>query len=254
MRKAIIALTLSLIFMAILAACGGGSSKQPEKEEQQINSTPVQSETTAVSPATSIEQTQMSTESASSQLSSTTTSQEVDTPPLGGGVKADDYDYESDISDDGSDIEQSLPQSTFTVDGKKYIGYRTKVMDLAVISTQETDVIGGDISKSQASGKFLQVGITIGNGSKDAITVNYDQFKLIDPEGNEYSMSLDSEMALDDSGQPVFNTLELNPKMSYVGFLAFDVPKEIDAFKLKVSDYWNKSGDIIPLEVQVSAQ
>lgn len=106
---------------------------------------------------------------------------------------------------------------------------------VSVGSVESADSVGGEYSKETAQGIFKIVEVTLENNQKDAITIDANNFKLVDNKGREFSYSTNGQTALgiENGGNLDFFLKSLNPGLSQTGKIVFDVPKDAVGFILK---------------------
>lgn len=115
---------------------------------------------------------------------------------------------------------------TAEVDGVKYKGKTASSVGVAVVEVKTADTIGSEYFKKKAQGKYVLVQVAITNGQKDKIMLSGGSFKILS-NGKEYSDSSDGAIAFgSDKGAIIFD--ELNPDLTKVGWVIFDVPQSLD--------------------------
>ncbi|WP_442603880.1 DUF4352 domain-containing protein [Paenibacillus sp. KN14-4R] len=121
-----------------------------------------------------------------------------------------------------------------------------------VIEGLETSQTIGDnqFATAKAQGTFKIVKITLTNNQKDAITIDSNNFKLIDDQSREYGHSTESLLALQSSKvkKESFFLTKLNPGLSATGYIAYDVPKDAKGFILEATG--GMTGKKIKLKVE----
>jgi hypothetical protein len=105
------------------------------------------------------------------------------------------------------------------------------------------------------SGQFVAVRVLITNEQRDEITMSTSLFKLLSPEGLEYSAS---EKSLEVSGTDTLFLKGINPGLTKSGVVLFEVPNNIDISSLRLSFRGGMTGEqaTLPLSevgVQISA-
>lgn len=136
---------------------------------------------------------------------------------------------------------------TVTVDGVKYQGKTSSDVGVAVISTKTASTLGSQYFQKKAQGQYLMVQVAISNHQKDAIMLSSGSFKVL-ANGKEYSDSTDGQIALgSDNGALIFD--ELNPDLTKLGWLVFDVPPTIDAANAQLQFSGGMMGkrEVVPL-------
>lgn len=116
---------------------------------------------------------------------------------------------------------------TLTVNGTNYKGKVASEVGVAVLNVSSPKRVGNEYVNRAPEGKFVQLELGVSNHQKDAITVDSNLFKVI-ANGKEYSSSVEASTALEMSGQKTFFLKQLNPDMSTVGYLIFDLPPNLD--------------------------
>lgn len=136
-----------------------------------------------------------------------------------------------------------------TVDGKKYLGKFASNVGAAVIKVQTAQTVGSDAFSQKAEGKFVLIEAAITNGQKDQITVDSNSFKIL-ANGKEYSGSTEGMTALLATDYKTFFLKGLNPDVTSVGWLVFDVPKDLDlgSAVLQFSGGFTGKTDTLPLK------
>lgn len=82
------------------------------------------------------------------------------------------------------------------------------------------------------TGNWVMLNVTIQNGGKEAVTVNYSYFKLLEKDGTEYETDSDALLYID-SDENLFLE-KINPKLSKTGKVMFAVPASLKVADLKV--------------------
>jgi hypothetical protein len=104
------------------------------------------------------------------------------------------------------------------------------------------------------SGQFVAVRVLITNQQRDEITMSTSLFKLLSPEGVEYSAS---EKSLEIAGTDTLFLKGINPGLTKSGVVLFEVPNNIDISSLRLSFRGGMTGEqaTLPLSevgVQIS--
>jgi Domain of unknown function (DUF4352) len=105
------------------------------------------------------------------------------------------------------------------------------------------------------SGQFVAVGVLITNEQRDEITMSTSLFKLLSPEGLEYSAS---EKSLEIGGTDTLFLKGINPGLTKSGVVLFEVPNNVDISSLRLSFRGGMTGEeaSLPLSevgIQISA-
>lgn len=88
--------------------------------------------------------------------------------------------------------------------------------------------VGNEYTKETAQGVFKIVEVSLTNNQKDAITVDANNFKLVDDQGREFTYSSDAQISFDmeNSGDMEFFLKSLNPGLTLTGKIVFDIPTD----------------------------
>ncbi|MED1091815.1 DUF4352 domain-containing protein [Bacillus paramycoides] len=111
---------------------------------------------------------------------------------------------------------------------------------------ESLDVIGNGEVKAQGVFKVLEVFVY--NRREEPITLNSNNFKLIDDLGREYYSSNESQLALKAANTATLKFGILNPNENLGGKIVFDVPKYTQGLTLKVS------GDMLDKEIELKVE
>lgn len=146
-----------------------------------------------------------------------------------------------------------LSEYNFTVttqDGEEYKGKIASDVGVAVIDVREAQEVGKGSLKKTTHGKFVLVHIAIENGQKDAIAVSSARFKIL-YNGKEYSTDDTVTLAMRSENRDVKPIVleNLNPDVLTDGWLAFEVPRDMDVTKaqLKFSGGFFGRSEVLPL-------
>ncbi|PFU39428.1 hypothetical protein COK86_22370 [Bacillus cereus] len=101
------------------------------------------------------------------------------------------------------------------------------------IGSDSLDVIGN--GEVQAQGVFKVLDLRVHNDQEEPITLNSDNFTLIDGTGREYHISNEYQLVLKAANTATFKFGVLNPHENLEGNIVFDVPKNTQRLTLKVS-------------------
>ncbi|WP_439875208.1 DUF4352 domain-containing protein [Bacillus mycoides] len=101
------------------------------------------------------------------------------------------------------------------------------------IRSDSLDVIGNGEVKAQ--GVFKVLDLRVHNDQEEPITLNSDNFTLIDGTGREYHISNEYQLVLKAANTATFKFGVLNPHENLEGNIVFDVPKNTQGLTLKVS-------------------
>ncbi|MED3352863.1 DUF4352 domain-containing protein [Bacillus thuringiensis] len=106
---------------------------------------------------------------------------------------------------------------------------------IAVGSVESVDSVGGEYLNEKAQGVFKVVEVSITNNQKDAITLSSNSFKLVDNQDREFSPNSAAQIKLNaaNGGNSKFLLEKLNPGLSQIGKIIFDVPKDAQGLVLK---------------------
>lgn len=121
---------------------------------------------------------------------------------------------------------------------------------IKVNGVETKSTVGGQYNSEKAQGVFKIVNLSITNGQKDAITLNADDFKLVDSKGREFTYSTNGQTALGmaDSTTADFFLKQLNPGLTQTGKIVFDVPADAKGLTMKARG--GMTGDEITLKVE----
>ncbi|OSY12175.1 hypothetical protein BTJ48_01389 [Bacillus mycoides] len=104
---------------------------------------------------------------------------------------------------------------------------------ISIHSADSLDVIGNGEVKAQGVFKVLDVAVY--NRQEEPITLNNNNFKLIDGTGREYHISNESQLVLKAANTATFKFGVLNPNENSEGNIVFDVPKNTQGLTLKIN-------------------
>ncbi|EMK2594049.1 DUF4352 domain-containing protein [Bacillus cereus] len=106
---------------------------------------------------------------------------------------------------------------------------------ITVGGTETLESVGNEYSNQPAQGIFKVVEISITNNQKDAITINGNNFKLVDNQDREFKYSTQAQITYDITNEHNSNFFlkQLNPGLTQTGKIVFDVPKEAQGLVLK---------------------
>lgn len=142
------------------------------------------------------------------------------------------------------------PATVLGVNGKNYLAYTVSNVDFIVTDITTKNEIGSNPHlKKKPIGKFLLVKVFVRNNQKDAITVDSNNFKIVDNEKREYSVSTEGQTTYymeNDTGSKGFFT-QLNPNMGTEFVFVFDVPQNLRVAKLQARGGFSGKAVTIPL-------
>lgn len=140
-----------------------------------------------------------------------------------------------------SEAVEKKEETKFYNEGQEIkIGYTSYLVTKSWYAKELNDDSG--FLHEKPDGVFLLVQIKVTNKDKEARMIA--PFKLVDQKNAEYESS--SKGALNKKALGILNTL--NPNVSKEGFLVFDLPKEKNNYKLKVSGgYWSNENALVTL-------
>ncbi|OTY58416.1 MULTISPECIES: DUF4352 domain-containing protein [Bacillus cereus group] len=101
-------------------------------------------------------------------------------------------------------------------------------------SAESLDVIGTGEVKAQ--GVFKVLDIAVYNRKEEPITLDINDFKLIDEFGREYHISNEYQSVLKDANTSTFKFGIVNPDEHSDGNIVFDVPKNTRGLTLKFNN------------------
>lgn len=114
-----------------------------------------------------------------------------------------------------------------------------------VNSVETAASLGSSFTKTEASGEFVIVDITLTNEESEPATILEDNLRLIGGNGSQYTTSTDAALAVKDA----FVILEeIQPGLDQTGKLIYDVPKDaVSGSVLQVQDLFSDSTGEIDL-------
>lgn len=150
----------------------------------------------------------------------------------------------------GQQPAQALPFSV-TEGNSVYSGARSSDVGVAVLSVASTPFLT-TFERVQAAGTFLIVTVAIFNGQSSAISMDTGLFAILDSSGSEYSASVRSA----DLGANDLFLARINPGITKVGEIVFDVPASLDLDHLQLRFRGATSGDaaIVPLKANATGK
>lgn len=150
------------------------------------------------------------------------------------GSNADKYDFATNVEGTG-----------------KIKGIFVNNVGIAVENVSRAKTLGDKYSRYTAQGEFVIVSIIVSNHQKEIITVDANMFKLLDGAGREYSPSYTSITKLEISSKLYnrFFLTSINPGITTIGFVTFDIPVGITDLKLEVQDSTTDDKGTLPLQV-----
>ncbi|MBK5472903.1 DUF4352 domain-containing protein [Bacillus sp. TH19] len=95
---------------------------------------------------------------------------------------------------------------------------------------------------------FKVLDVRVHNRQEEPITLNSNNFKLIDGAGREYHISNESQLVLKYTNTAIFKFSVLNPNENSEGNIVFDVPKNTQGLTLKVS------GDMLDKGIELKVE
>ncbi len=101
-------------------------------------------------------------------------------------------------------------------------------------SAESLDVLGTGEVKAQ--GVFKVLDIAVYNRKEEPITLDINNFKLIDGFGREYHISNEYQSVLKAANISTFKFNIVNPNESSEGNIVFDVPKNTQGLTLKINN------------------
>lgn len=101
-------------------------------------------------------------------------------------------------------------------------------------SAESLDVLGTGEVKAQ--GVFKVLDIAVYNHKEEPITLDINNFKLIDGFGREYHISNEYQSVLKAANISTFKFNIVNPNESSEGNIVFDVPKNTQGLTLKINN------------------
>ncbi|MED0950527.1 DUF4352 domain-containing protein [Bacillus mobilis] len=100
-----------------------------------------------------------------------------------------------------------------------------------------SNTIFNEYLNEPAQGVFRIIEVSITNNQKKAITIDANNFKLVDDQGREFAHSTQGQAAYDAvyGDKSDFFLKQLNPGLTLTGPILFDVPVEAKGLVLKVN-------------------
>ena len=151
-------------------------------------------------------------------------------------------------------IIKGKPAIVMGVDGVNYLAYSASKVDIAITKVREGEgAIGSNpFLQQEPMGKFVIVSAYVKNNQKDAITVDFNSFKLIDNDGREYSSSPEGHVALamEQGSKAKGMMTRLNPNMGTAFSFVFDVPKELSLFDVAFQARGGMTGDSVRIPLR----
>ncbi len=137
------------------------------------------------------------------------------------------------------------PSFTVAEGDTVYSGARSSDVGAAILKVTSAPVLAGS-EPIRAAGTFIVVTVAISNGQSSAITMGTGLFTILDSGGNEYSASVHSA---DVGANDVFLG-QIDPGITKIGTIVFDVPTNLDIDKLQLRFRGGMTGDaaVIPLK------
>ncbi|MDM5461178.1 DUF4352 domain-containing protein [Bacillus cereus] len=117
---------------------------------------------------------------------------------------------------------------------------------ISIGSVDSLEVIGNGEVKAQ--GVFKVLDVRVHNGHEEPITLNSNNFKLIDGTGREYHISNESQLVLKAANTATFKFGVLNPSENLEGNIVFDVPKKTQGLTLKIN------GDMLDKGIELKVE
>ena len=105
---------------------------------------------------------------------------------------------------------------------------------MSMRSAESLDVLGTGEVKAQ--GVFKVLDIAVYNRKEEPITLDINNFKLIDGFGREYHISNEYQSVLKAANISTFKFNIVNPNESSEGNIVFDVPKNTQGLTLKINN------------------
>jgi hypothetical protein len=135
--------------------------------------------------------------------------------------------------------------------GKTYKGKFASGVGVAILDVSTATTIGtNQFAKVNASSgaMFVIAHVFVSNRQKDAIVMDNAWFKLL-ANGREYSYSGEADMALTVDNKETLFLKRINPDLSAVGYIAFEVPDTLDLAnaQLKFSGGFTGKSEVLPI-------
>jgi hypothetical protein len=148
---------------------------------------------------------------------------------------------------------EKKPEWVCSVEGVGDVrGWVSSNVGIAVYKIEEVNSLGNSFVSHRAQGKFVVVSIAVSNGQKDAITLDCNNFKLIDDQNREYRYSTEGSTAIQMSAGNANGFLtNVNPGIVTTIKVPFDVPKDVQGLKLKARGGFTGKEITVPLKVEL---
>ena len=120
-------------------------------------------------------------------------------------------------------------------------------LSFTVQGVKTANTVGSYISKT-AQGQFYIVTVQIKNNGSDTKLIDSSQFQIVDGQGRTFDRSIDGQSALSiQQGHVDLFLQQVQPSLSYIGDIVFDLPKDASGFKLVVKGSLFSRGQQIDL-------
>ncbi|MEG9435068.1 DUF4352 domain-containing protein [Edaphobacter sp. HDX4] len=158
----------------------------------------------------------------------------------------------SDSSAGSTEATETKADSPYTVEvaDKRYTGKTVSNVGAAILGFGDAPFLSTGYSMERPDGKFIVVKVAVTNYQRDAITMDNNLFKLLSPDGVEYSSSSKSMSV--PAGMNLF-LASLNPGITKVGIIVFDVPPTLDLRNLTLQFRGGMTGSEASMPLRVVA-
>jgi hypothetical protein len=120
---------------------------------------------------------------------------------------------------------------------KQYsIGDEVNVGKLSYIikDVEEKKSLSSVLGNKTTEGKFVVVELTVKNNDNESRTADTNMFKIMTPDGKEFSADGTLDMYVNKAGDGFFLE-QFNPHISRTGKVVFELPAEAEEYSLRVS-------------------
>jgi hypothetical protein len=147
--------------------------------------------------------------------------------------------------------EQNQPPAFYVTAGDTtYYGAISSNVGVAILGVNSTPFLiefGGPV---RADGTFIIVAVAVRNEQNTAVTMDSGLFEIMDSNGNVYSAS---EKSIEIQGGNDLFLARINPGITKVGRIVFDVPANLSMDNLRLKFRGGMTGDSAILELRVNS-
>jgi|GEM_PF-2666917 len=111
----------------------------------------------------------------------------------------------------------------------------TSNLNIKVLEVTAPDYTDRDTVKAYPPGSWVVVKISIQNNQKDAINVTSSNYKLLDKDKRQFTISMGETVGLEMTGK-ITLPFRIKPVNTLEGYLAYDVPKSLAGFTIEDSE------------------